>query len=53
MLLLLQLQDTFNDSNKLKVLKTYLAYIYANFCFLSQSVTKLEKTKKSLSETVK
>jgi hypothetical protein len=47
------LQDIFQDSNELKVLRTDLAYIRANFSFLSQSVTKLEMTTNSLSETVK
>jgi hypothetical protein len=47
------LQDIFQDSNKLKVLRTDLAYIRANFSFLSQSVTKLEMTTNLLSETVK
>jgi hypothetical protein len=35
------LQDIFQDSNELKVLKTDLAYIHANFSFLSQSITKV------------
>jgi hypothetical protein len=35
------LQDMFQDSNELKVLKSDFAYIRANFSFLSQSVTKL------------
>jgi hypothetical protein len=46
------LQDIFQYSNELKVLKTDLAYIRANFSFLSQSITKLEMTT-NLSETVK
>jgi hypothetical protein len=46
------LQDIFKDSNVLKVLETDLAYIHANFSFLSQSITKLEKTI-NLSETIK
>jgi hypothetical protein len=47
------LQDIFQDSNELKVLRTDLAYIRENFSFLSQSVTKLEITKNLLSETIK
>jgi hypothetical protein len=46
------LQDIFQYSNELKVLKTDLTYIRANFSFLSQSITKLEMTT-NLSETVK
>jgi hypothetical protein len=45
------LQDIFKDSNDLKVLKTDLANIHANFNFLSQSITKLEKIRNLLSET--
>jgi hypothetical protein len=45
------LKDIFKDPNELKVLKTELAYIHANFSFLSQSVTKLEKATNLLSET--
>jgi hypothetical protein len=44
------LQDIFQDSNDLKLLRTYLAYICANFSFLSQSVTELEMTTNLLSE---
>jgi myo-inositol-1-phosphate synthase len=47
------LQDIFQDSNELKVLKTYLAYSHANVSFLSQSITKLEMKTNSLSETMK
>jgi hypothetical protein len=47
------LQDIFKDSNELKLLRTDLAYIHANFSFLSQSITKLEMTTNLLSETVK
>jgi hypothetical protein len=47
------LQDIFQDSNELKVLRIYLAYIRANFSFLSQSITKLEMTTNLLSETIK
>jgi hypothetical protein len=39
------LEEIFNDSNELEVLKTDLAYIDANFSFLSQPITKLEKNK--------
>jgi hypothetical protein len=46
-------QDTFQDSNELKLLRTYLAYIRANFSFLSQSITELEMTTSLLSETIK
>jgi hypothetical protein len=45
------LQDIFQDSNELKVLRTDLAYIRANFSFLSQSITELEMTTNLLSET--
>jgi hypothetical protein len=38
------LQTAFNDLNELKMIKTDLAYIHANFTFLSQSVTKVEET---------
>jgi hypothetical protein len=44
------LQDIFQDSNDLKLLRTYLAYICANFSFLLQSVTELEMTTNLLSE---
>jgi hypothetical protein len=37
------LQKVLKDSNVFKLLKTDLAYIHANFSFLSQSVTKLVK----------
>jgi hypothetical protein len=47
------LQDIFQYSNELKVLKTDLAYIRANFSFLSQSITKFEMTTNLLSKTVK
>jgi hypothetical protein len=47
------LQDIFQDSNELKVLKTDLAYIRENFKFLSQYITKLEMTTNLLSETIK
>jgi lipopolysaccharide biosynthesis protein len=47
------LQDVFQYSNELKVIKTDLAYIRANFSFLSQSITKLEMTTNLLSKTVK
>jgi hypothetical protein len=47
------LKDIFKDSDELKVLRTDLAYIHANFSFLSQSVTKLEMTTNLLSETIK
>jgi hypothetical protein len=54
MILLLQyLQEIFNDWNKLKVLKSDLAYIHANFSFLSLSITELGKTTNLLSETIK
>jgi alpha-D-ribose 1-methylphosphonate 5-triphosphate diphosphatase PhnM len=43
----------FKDSNELKVLKTDLAYIHANFSFQSQSTMKLEKTTNLFSETIK
>jgi hypothetical protein len=46
-------QDIFQDSNELKVLKNDLAYIHANFNFLSQPITKLEMTTNLLSETIK
>jgi hypothetical protein len=35
------------------VLKTDLAYIHANFSFLSQPVTKLEKATNLLSQTIR
>jgi hypothetical protein len=47
------LQDIFQDSNELKVLRTDLAYIRANFSFLSQSITKLEMTTNVLLGTIK
>jgi prefoldin subunit 5 len=47
------LQDIFQDSDELKVLKTGLAYIVANFSYLSQSITKLEMSTNLLSETIK
>jgi hypothetical protein len=47
------LQDICKGSNEFKVLKTDLAYIHANFSFLSQFITKLEKTTNFLSETIK
>jgi hypothetical protein len=47
------LQDIFKDANELKVLKTVLAYIRANFSFLSQSITNLEKATNLLTETIK
>jgi hypothetical protein len=46
------LQDIFKDSSELKALKTDLAYIHANFSFLSQSITKLERATNLLSETI-
>jgi hypothetical protein len=46
-------QDIFQNSSESKVLKTDLAYIRANFSFLSQSITKLEMTTTFLSETIK
>jgi hypothetical protein len=53
MLPVLQHCKIFQDSNELKVLETDLAYIYANFSFLLQSIRKLEMTRNLLSETVK
>jgi hypothetical protein len=47
------LQYIFQYSNELKVVKTDLAYICANFSFLSQSITKLEMTTNVLPETIK
>jgi hypothetical protein len=47
------MQDIFQDLNELKMLRTDLAYIRANFCFLSQPITKLEMTTNLLSETIK
>jgi hypothetical protein len=47
------LQNIFQDSKALKVLRTDLAYIHANFSFLSQPITKLEMMKNLLSETIK
>jgi hypothetical protein len=47
------LQNMFKDSNELKVLKTDLVYIHANFSFLLQCITKWEKTTNLLSETIK
>jgi hypothetical protein len=41
------LQKVFNDSNEFKMPKTDLAYIRANFSFLSQFVTELEKATNS------
>jgi hypothetical protein len=38
------LQEIFNDSDLLKLLKEVLADIHANFRFLSYSITKSEKT---------
>jgi prefoldin subunit 5 len=37
----------------MKVLRTGLAYIHANFSILLQSITKLEKATNLLSETIK
>jgi hypothetical protein len=39
--------------NELRVLKTNLAYIHANFSFLSQTITKPEKNINLLSEIIK
>jgi chromosome segregation ATPase len=39
--------------NKLRAIKTNLAYIHANFSFLSQTITKLKKNTNLLSETIK
>jgi hypothetical protein len=47
------LQDIFQDSNELKVLRTDLAYIRANFSLLSQSITTVEMITNLLSETIK
>jgi hypothetical protein len=47
------LQEIFDDSNELKVLKSDLAYIHANFCFLSHSINTLQKTTNLLSEVMK
>jgi hypothetical protein len=47
------LQEIFNNSNELKVLETDFTYIHANFSFLSQSVTELEKTTNLFSKTIK
>jgi hypothetical protein len=47
------LQEIFNDTNELTVLKTNLAYILTNLSFLSQSVTMLQKITKLFSKTVK
>jgi hypothetical protein len=47
------LQDIFQDSNELKVIRTDVAYIRENFSFLSQSITELEITTNLLSETIK
>jgi hypothetical protein len=44
------LQDIFQDSDELKVLKTDLTCIHENFSFLSQSITKLEMTTNLLKE---
>jgi hypothetical protein len=46
-------QDIFWDSNELKVLTSDLAYIRANFSFLSQSITKFEVITNLLSKTIK
>jgi hypothetical protein len=47
------LQEIFNDPREFSVLKTILAYIYANLNFLSQYITGFEKTTNLLSETTK
>jgi predicted oxidoreductase (fatty acid repression mutant protein) len=47
------LQEIFNDSNESKGLKSDMAYIHANFSFLSHSTTKLEETSKFLRGTIK
>jgi hypothetical protein len=47
------LQDIFQDSNELMVLKPDLSYIRANFSFLSQFITKLKMATYLLSETIK
>jgi hypothetical protein len=47
------LQEIFNDSKELRVLKSDLVYIHANFSFLSHSINKLEETTNLLSEVFK
>jgi hypothetical protein len=46
------LQEIYNDSNELKVLKADLDYIHGNISFLPRFVTTLEKIL-NLSETIK
>jgi hypothetical protein len=43
----------FNTSNEIHIINIDLAYIYAIFSFLLQSITKLEKTKHVLSTAKK
>jgi hypothetical protein len=43
----------FRTQNELKVLRTDLAYICANFSFLLQSITRLDMITNLLSETIK
>jgi uncharacterized coiled-coil DUF342 family protein len=47
------LQETYNDSNELKALKTNLANINANLSFVMQSITELVKTINLVLETIK
>jgi hypothetical protein len=47
------MQEIYSDSNELKVLKADLAYIYADFSFLLQSITQFEKATNLLPETIK
>ena len=42
------LQDVFQTPSELTALKTDLAFLSANFCFLSDIITKLEKSKQLL-----
>ena len=47
------LQDVFQTPSELTALKTDLVFISANFCFLSDIITKLEKSKLLLTESLK
>ena len=46
------LQDVFQTPSELTALKNDLVFISANFCFLSDIITKLEKSKLLLTESL-
>jgi hypothetical protein len=52
MLLCWNIAGSFKNTNEIKVLKMYLAYIHANFSFLSQSITKSDMNINLMSEIV-